>query len=485
MSHLPNFADALEYKYKLFLSEAEYLFSTQNDETGYGSWSGTNASLAPEKTFRFRDEYNTLKVSPLSSGSPTTFSISHSAKAVSQAFLGDSITFFCFVYTFNTCFVEIELINTNGQTALSDAQEVSPLTWTLVRGPILPVSQQTTAQGFYASVNFESTGGLNHVHIGHPVLTNHYGFTQNRLLRESLFRIPRFITETDAEQQNPDFPLLRFFEVPLAYGDRGARQAESFRYRDISEGFKEADPQTKSTLVNPDVCDPEYLPWLAQFVGVKLSTVVAGTTPWSALPATWQGIQEDIDVSANTQFTPSALSRSGNLVTATVGAHSVPAGAWIEVEGTSATSDDFDGGFQISSAGATTISWSQAGADESALTNGSITVLDTNWIELETFDPTDSNVVTGQRSLVRSARTGSMAGTKRAMIDAVSDILSGNKSVGFIIDPISDPWLIATQTLVSETSGGVLGQEDTAVLNLLNSVKPMGFVVTHECVSTL
>lgn len=476
MSHDPNVRYLLENKSTLFLEEDEYLFIQGQNETGYGSWSPTNAHLSPEKTFRFRDEYNTLRIEPLVAGTPwTNVLIEHEPKIVPNNLAGDKIIFFAFFYMLSNAQVKITVENSNLASTATEYVDIPAFTWTLVRSNELYVPSQTTAITYWATVDIRTSGGTEHFHMAHPVLTNSYGFTQNLFLRELITYAPRFLLETDSEQSAPQFPMSRFLDIGLAYADRGFRQATSFRYQDISDGYNSADNSTKSYLVNPEVATLEYLPWLAQFVGTKIITSAGGTTPWGNLPTTWEALHTDIDPAADVTYNISAIDVSG--VTVTASPVGITEGDTITVAGTS----NFNGQYLVTSIAGLSLVLEPA-VSAAAEATGTITLVDTSWIELEAFDLLDANIDATRRDLVSTARIGHNAGTNQAIIDAVKPILSGNKTVIIDIDPITSPWVITIYTLTSETPEGLTGSSSADVLSAARASKPMGFSLSHECI---
>lgn len=479
MSHDPNVQYLMEGKSTLFLSEAEYRFIQEPDTTGYGSWTPTNASLAPEKTFRFRDEYNTLRIKPEVIGSPwTEFSIEHEPKIIPNSLAGDKIIFFAFFYALSTSQVRITVENSNLASTTTEYFEVPALTWTLVRSNELDIPTQTTALTYWTTIDIRSSNGAEHFHMAHPVLTNSYGFTQNIFLRELITYMPRFLLETDSEQTAPQFPMSRYLDIGLAYADRGFRQADSFKYRDVAGGYEDTDDSTKSYLVNPDVAANEYLPWLGQFVGVKLLTAPGGTTPWGNLPSTWEAIHTDIDPAADVTYNISAIDVTG--VTVTTTPTGISEGDTISVAGTT----NFNGQYLVTSVAGSTLVLDPA-ISASPEATGTITLVDNSWIELEAFDLLDANLETTRRDLVSTARTGHNAGTNQAIIDAIKPLLSGTQTIIINIDPITAPWTITVYTLTTETPQGLTGFPSVDVLLAARACKPMGFALLHECVDPL
>ena len=311
--------------------------------------------------------------------------------------------------------------------------------------------------------------------MAHPVLTNSYGFTQNLFLRETLPYTPRVLLEIDAEQSNPKFPMARMLELALAYGDRGFRQSQDFKYNDISEGYVSTDISTKSRLVDASAAETKYLPWLAQFVGVALQNTVGGTTPWSALPSNWDDLHTEIDPAPDVTYNIATIDSGGVVVTATP--TGISEGDTVSIAGTS----NFNGQYLVTSVSGTSLTL-EPSVSASLETTGTVTLVDTSWIELESFDLDDSNVEDAQRSLLTTARTGHNAGTKQAIIDVLNQVLLNTKWFSYSVQPTIAPWVISIRTLTSETPNGETGSPSQVVLDELMPVKPMGFTITHECV---
>ena len=475
--------------YTQFLDDNEFRFVES-----YGSWAPTNASLLVEKTFRFPEKpfdpastYSTLRVQPLVAETPPTlteFSITSETKTIPTSLGGDYLVGFVFVYSLVD--IQLAVSITNGITTLTSMYvDIPSSTWILVRSDELLIPTGVTPTSGQMSILFRSPTGTSHCHIAHPVLTNSYGFTQNLFLRESFVQLPQYLVETDALQASPSQPLARLMDIGLAYADKGFRQADTFRYLDIAQGFDANDPTTRSTLVDPITAEPRFLPWLAQFVGARIETTTTSTTPWQNLPLTWEGIHEDIDPAADVTYSISSITRDGSgTVTAVVATtpSSLTVGDTVTIEGAST----FNGQFELTSVntGTSTLQWSQSGTSASGST-GTVTLVDSTWIEIETYNYTDSNLVAGRRGLVTTARTGHNAGTYQAMEDSISGLLSGTKTIKFVVDPVASPWTILVKTLTSETIDGVSNTESQILIGQLRAVKPLGFVVNHLCVDSL
>jgi hypothetical protein len=101
----------------------------------------------------------------------------------------------------------------------------------------------------------------------------------------------------------------------------------------------------------------------------------------------------------------------------------------------------------------------------------------TTWEEIETYNPGDSNFVSGRRQQITTARLGHNAGTRDGIISSVETVLTGTKEVNLVIDPIGSPWTIRINTLTAETPSGA--NSDPQVLEVASESRPLGFVLTH------
>lgn len=268
-----------------FLSVDEQYF-----ETSIGTWTATNASLLRNVGFRLKDTYHTLEVVPQSTG-PVTLAVE--TKQIPASFSTDYLTFYAFVYCTKRTQFEIQITDSaNGnqtETVIANA-----LTWTVIRGPKLQVPESALATTATLQVIASSHAGAK-FYIAHPSLVNTLHLVDNGFLRQCMTYIPEVLIEADRNQTLPDFPLLRILDIATMYANRGVGQLETFRYRDIAAGYKESDNSTKSRLINADVAETGFLAWLAQVVGVRITQVGGGTTPWGNLPTTWEAFLTAVD----------------------------------------------------------------------------------------------------------------------------------------------------------------------------------------------
>lgn len=371
-------------------------------ESSTGSWTTTNSTSSVDFTFRFREQYHTLKVLP---SDTSAVSITHSPVLVSSSLGTDSITFFFHAYSSAKTTFTVTITDSFGST---ESRQViaNALQWTVIRGPELLIPQTQGSISYTASISV--TGHqAQAIYIACPVMTNKYGMSSNRFLRYCMRYLPEILIQTDYEQTFPNFPMLRLLDVGTAYAGVGTEQADSFRYLDIASGYDADNDLTKSTLVDYSVAEARFLPWLAQIVGVKLAVTAGGTTPWGNIPSTWATFLDAID---------------------------------------------------------------NAGTDDDVPT----------WEEVETYNTSDANFVAGRREQIQSARLGQNAGTSSAIIASAQTVLTGTKTVELVIDPISSPWTIDVQTLISETPGGSSNYQ--ALLDACEQARPVGFVLTHTAI---
>ena len=251
-------------------------------DTSTGTWQTTNGTSSVDFSFRFRDQYHTLKATPSSSSEVT---LQHEQIQLPSSYKNDFITFYGHIYCESKVTVTVTVTSSYGDSG-SVTTILNALTWGIVRGPEIVVPPNEGNTGFTTTIQI-----INHnnsaIYLAHPVLTNIYAIRNNLFLRMCMQRMPVFFLETDSEQTAPNFPLLRLMDTGLAYAGKAVDQLDSFPYLDIDGGYDATDDSTKSSLVEPQVANKEFLPWLAQIVGTKLSQSAGGSTPWGNFPTTW------------------------------------------------------------------------------------------------------------------------------------------------------------------------------------------------------
>lgn len=113
----------------------------------------------------------------------------------------------------------------------------------------------------------------------------------------ALGNIPDYLIEADSKDYGyPTWPLLRYLAVALGTANDATVDIINFDYRRSADSI-EGD-ESLSTLTDPLTADPEWFGWLAQQVGVTLSTVGAGATTWQAFVdgniLDWDDWEQDI-----------------------------------------------------------------------------------------------------------------------------------------------------------------------------------------------
>jgi uncharacterized delta-60 repeat protein len=391
-------AESLSGSCRNLLDPEDFYFNTST-----GTWQTTNGTSSVDFSFRFKNQYHTLKVTPSSSSQVT---LQHEQIQLPSSYKNDFITFYGRIYCESKVTATVTVTSSYGDSS-SVTTVLNALTWGIVRGPEIVVPPTEGNTGFTTTIQI-----VNHnnsaIYLAHPVLTNTYAIRNNLFLRMCMERMPVFFIEKDSEQTAPNFPMLRLMDVGLAYAGKAVDELDSFPYLDIDGGYDATDNSTKSSLVEPQVANKEFLPWLAQIVGTKLSQSAGGSTPWGNLPTTWASFVSLIDDPAD-----------GN-----------------------ATAD---------------------------------------WDEIESYDTSDNNFVQGRRDQITTARIGHNAGTKTAIIESAQTVLTGTKTVNYIVDPIVNPWTITLETYTSETPGGVVLEDSETVINAVEKSRPMGFTIQHIC----
>ena len=172
-------------------------------------------------------------------------------------------------------------------------------------------------------------------------------------------------------------------------------------------------------------------------------------------------------------------------------------GTTITISGVADTS--FNGAFTITEVNdsANTISWndgtSTAASDStgygayvvSESSTGTITQVDSNWLDLELYDLAQTSVDDFNRDQIKYAYNGYKAGSFGSLEQAVKQFLTGTQQVEITQHYGGDSWAILVETLTSETPNGIDDTSAEVVTDLIAVSKPAGYVVTHFCRATL
>jgi hypothetical protein len=246
--------------------------------------------------------------------------------------------------------------------------------------------------------------------------------TDNPLTPEIWRRLPDYYKDADRAQVDPTVPLLRFIDV--AYGTAGQIEYiwDQIRYIAPDAGG-DGTLKSASKLVNPLICCPQYLPWLAELLGVRLQYPATGFTAWDNLAYTFNGSVPE------------------------------PLQDWDEWE---SEPDTEDAGSSV------------------------------QWEEIEDFNPFPGQLTDYIRWQVDSAYFGLRGGTPLAIMESAQQVLKGNKVVRITKHVQGDPWAMVLETLDSETPDTTVpGQQSNAVLRAIKNSIPAGFDVVHVTVADL
>lgn len=162
--------------------------------------------------------------------------------------------------------------------------------WVLLRSKptICPIDVHNF--GCVLHLNVVDTAVDVRVLVSYPCIYGQVDFVNNPVIQDVASYIPGIIKQTIPEGDNPTYALGRFIEVLIStYGDVYDK-LNAFAYADISQGFSESDPLSKSTLVNPDAVLRAYTDWLAQFTGTRVAISSVSSTPWGNFEGTWDEI---------------------------------------------------------------------------------------------------------------------------------------------------------------------------------------------------
>ena len=310
--------------------------------------------------------------------------------------------------------------------------ETSFQRWTL-SSTVFTTGQDT------ASVDVELYADGAPVWFDQVVLVEYYEKPYHAFTNLVMRRFPEYMR--DADEQG-SYHLARFVDLGTEVGDEILSAALAFDYIPAVDGVAGYD---RCTLVDPSyypdetVAKAEWLPWLAQLVGVQgVKSGSSGRTPWFWLEderGTWSEMETEIDPTANPVWPVSSFSRTSGVVTATLGTPQTsgptyfPAvGDVVEVTNTGG----FSGSYSVltSNSGTKVLTWSQDAADGTSSATSSLRVSDSSWAEIEADNPLAFDTVAALAHLVRTRATGLRAGTDAAITAAVMAVLDGYESPG-------------------------------------------------------
>lgn len=252
--------------------------------------------------------------------------------------------------------------------------------------------------------------------------------------------IPAYMLEIDDDDEMK--PLRRYLDVMTFTVDEILSAVKAFDYIPAVDGVPGYD---KSTLVDPSyyvddvVAKKQWLPWLAQLVGVRgVASGTSGQTPFFWIEDTyqsWLSAQTEIDPEINDVWSITSFSRSANTVTATLGTQTGGSTAYFPVAGDVVDvthTGTFSGSFTVLTSSDPTITWAQTASNESSSVAGSLLISDTSWSELESDNPLAFSTVDVLAELTRTRATGLHAGTKASIQAAVRSVLDGYDDKGTV-----------------------------------------------------
>ena len=467
------------------LADADWQFLPDDP----GEWSISGGSVAVNTAQVILADYHSLAISPSSSGAITA---TLSGIPISTAYANESIQFHCRVKCDFAVDVSVQL--THNQTLPSgydDTRETQTAAtrWIICRSNTLPIPDIGSVVTASITITIE-----NHqeeiVYINLPFLMGTFDVGDSKFALSSYTQLPAFIVQTERDNADdgilPDYPIMRMLEAGLGYAEQGFDKYYAFERPDEEDSANLGYAVTPSELVDPDGVDRETAEWLSQFLGFTLDDPRLGSTPWAGLPSTWSSILTDID-ETGLDATPSTLERNSDEVTATFAEeHGLIVGDIVSVSGV--TPSSFNGTFEIAYVDSVTqVRWAQVGSDvnnASVTVKGNVSLLDTNWDELEDYNPDFFDFSGYVEWQVANSYHGYRAGTKEALVGAAQLNLTGDLIVTVVNGYNDNPWNILVKTKTSETPDGVDDTENQTVLVALNRVKPAGFKVYHLCTAT-
>lgn len=451
----------------------------QSYNCSLGSGSAT-VSLAIDQQFQFADRFNSLVVTP---DSNDVASILLENVPIPLKYVGQYLDFHVRAYSTAQIRVRVTLTTNQGDEEIR-FNDAASNRWTVARGDGLLVPDIGSV--VLANVRicmFDHNQAP--IRIAVPFLYGRDDAFASKFTAGVFLAMPRVMIDTDFDPEAvPNNLFYRILESGLYYAEYALDKMYDYEYVDEVTASLLAYSPTDSQLVDPSLVDFDTAAWLAQFLGFELDNPELNATPWGALSETnnvtnWSEFESNIDPSNIYAIT--ALSRTSNVVTATVASHSLNTGDEIFVRDCTA---GFNGTFTVTGTTLTSVSWAQTGTDETATTFGAIYTSDTEWGELEDFDPDFYDQQTYITWQLQNGYQGYNAGSLRALRSAAQFNLSETKTVTIEKNYLSDPWQIRVITKTSETPGGVDGLPAVVIQEDISKVRPVGYKITHICTAT-
>ena len=251
---------------KNLLSDRDYDFLGS-----YGSWTVN----APHSGSASREKFKFVNVGSLRvvAGSTATVTLTSPTETIDDEW-GWGVRAFVWVYVPRSAAASVTVnVATPAVTSTTDIQALRPNAWNLldVDGPIA-VESSTVSM-------IVRVGGLQSadvMYISNPVICAPDAISRNIFAAETWMRIPDYLRESDADQVEPTFPMLRFLDVMTADANEIFDIFERYRYITPEDGGALEAP----SALQPEEASIEVLRWWAQLLGIKFYDPSSGSTPW-------------------------------------------------------------------------------------------------------------------------------------------------------------------------------------------------------------
>ncbi len=158
-----------------------------------------------------------------------------------------------------------------GTVSTSNVKQAKSGRWTLIT---VDGSEITSGARLRASVSMTGLTGVEKAWITRPVILNCNAVSKNVFAAEVWNRLPEYLKQSDAEQTEPNYPLLRFIEV-VSTGQNELFNKWLSLVFDSDKG--------KSSTWQAEFADEPTLRWLGSLLGVRFQVPQASTSSWAVL----------------------------------------------------------------------------------------------------------------------------------------------------------------------------------------------------------
>jgi hypothetical protein len=182
-------------------------------------------------------------------------------------------------FSFNALVKPEATVTISASLQVNGAAAVTPFSQTLfggrynaIRSNNVEIPDDGVAHSLSLRINISNHESQN-VHFTAPNLINDQKYYENTFVSQARRYMPDFYFDLDITQENPVAPFHKFIDaLSHVAGLSYDKYVEIFPF-DSSEIPSASDSLlrvTHSTLVEPLYADPEYLTWLAQFMGTNI-----------------------------------------------------------------------------------------------------------------------------------------------------------------------------------------------------------------------